>query len=114
MRYDSNNESLRSARRKRRPTTSSGRVMIRVAIIEDSRQIREGLQQLIGGSEGYGVTGVFGSMEEALEGLPRELPDVALVDIGLPGMSGVDGIPPPARLYPRLHPLGLSVFGGAH
>jgi DNA-binding NarL/FixJ family response regulator len=85
--------------------------MIRVAIVEDSRQIREALQQLIGGSEGYQVTGAFRCMEEAIEGLPCDLPDVALVDIGLPGMSGIDGIRQLTQLYPRLHFLVLSVYG---
>jgi DNA-binding NarL/FixJ family response regulator len=85
--------------------------MIRVAIIEDSRQIRDALQQLIGGSEGYGVTGAFRSMEEAFDGLPRDLPDVALVDIGLPGLSGIDGIRQLSQLYPTLRLLVLSVYG---
>jgi len=84
--------------------------MIRVAIVEDSRQIREALQQLIGGSDGYLVTGAFRSMEEAIERLPGGLPDVVLVDIGLPGMSGVDGIRQLAPLYPQVQFVVLSVF----
>src|SRR5260370_17508138 len=85
--------------------------MIRIAIIEDSQELREALRQLIGGSEGYQVSGAFRCMEEALEALPRDLPDVALVDLGLPGMSGIDGIRQLAQLYPRLHLLVLSVYG---
>jgi DNA-binding NarL/FixJ family response regulator len=85
--------------------------MIRIAIIEDSLPLREALRQLIGGSEGYRVSGAFRCMEEALEGMSRDLPDVALVDIGLPGMSGIDGIRQLAQLYPRLHLLVLSVYG---
>ena len=49
-------------------------------------------------------------MEEALECVSRDLPDVALVDIGLPGLSGVGGIRQLANLYPRLHLLVLSVY----
>jgi DNA-binding NarL/FixJ family response regulator len=85
--------------------------MIRIAIVEDSRHLREALQQLIGGSEGYFVSGTFGNMEDALDGLPRALPDVVLVDIGLPGMSGVDGIRHLAQLYPKIHFLVLTVYG---
>jgi DNA-binding NarL/FixJ family response regulator len=84
--------------------------MIRIAIIEDSRQIREGLRQLIDGSEGCSVTGGFGSMEEALAQMPRDLPDVALVDIGLPGISGIEGIRQLKQLYPEIHLLVLTVY----
>src|SRR5207248_8553720 len=55
-------------------------------------------------------TPAFRSMEEALAGLPRDLPDVALVEIGLPGMSGIDGIRHLAQLYPKLHLLVLTVY----
>ncbi len=65
---------------------------IKVAIIEDRRDIREGLAVLINGTEGYRCTNAFRSMEDALESIDRDLPDVVLVDIGLPGMSGIDGI----------------------
>jgi DNA-binding NarL/FixJ family response regulator len=65
---------------------------IKVAIVEDRRDIREGLAVLINGTEGYRCSGAFRSMEEALETINHDLPDVALVDIGLPGMSGIDGI----------------------
>jgi DNA-binding NarL/FixJ family response regulator len=67
--------------------------LIKAAVIEDQREIREGLRALIDGTPGYGCTGAFRSMEEALERVAREKPHVILVDIGLPGMSGIDGIP---------------------
>jgi DNA-binding NarL/FixJ family response regulator len=85
--------------------------MIRVAIIEDSRPIREGLTQLIDGSDGYRVTGGFRSMEEALRQIACDLPDVVLVDLGLPGMSGIEGIRHLKQLHPTLHLLVLSVYG---
>jgi DNA-binding NarL/FixJ family response regulator len=84
--------------------------MIRVAIIEDSRQIREALQQLIGGSEGYSVTETFRTMEQALDSLSDNLPDVALVDIGLPGMSGIEGIRYLAPRHPGVQFVVLSVY----
>jgi DNA-binding NarL/FixJ family response regulator len=66
--------------------------VIKVSIVEDRREICEGLAVLINGTEGYRCTNGFRSMEEALERIDRDLPDVALVDIGLPGMSGIEGI----------------------
>jgi DNA-binding NarL/FixJ family response regulator len=65
---------------------------IKAAIIEDRHDIREGLALLINGTEGYRCSGAFRSMEEALASIDRDLPHVALMDIGLPGMSGIEGI----------------------
>jgi DNA-binding NarL/FixJ family response regulator len=84
--------------------------MIRIAIIEDARPIREGLRQLINGSDGYHVAADFRSMEEAFPQIARELPDVVLVDIGLPGMSGIEGIRQLRQLYPQLPLLVLTIY----
>ena len=65
---------------------------IKVAIIEDRRDIREGLAVLINGTAGYQCTNSYGSMEQALECIGDDLPHAVLVDIGLPGMSGIEGI----------------------
>ncbi len=83
---------------------------IKVAIIEDLRQIREGLGMLIDMTEGYRCTGRYGSVEEALSGISRDVPDVVLSDIGLPGMSGIEGIRILKERYPRLLVLMLSVY----
>jgi DNA-binding NarL/FixJ family response regulator len=65
---------------------------ISVAIIEDETRIREGLGVLIDLAEGFRCASQFASMEEAIEKISADLPDIALVDIGLPGMSGIQGI----------------------
>jgi DNA-binding NarL/FixJ family response regulator len=65
---------------------------IQVTIIEDQREVREGLTTLIDGTSGFKCVGSFRTMEDALERIGASLPDVILTDIGLPGMSGVDGI----------------------
>jgi len=83
---------------------------IKVAIIEDRRDIREGLALLINGTPGYRCANAFGSMEQALEGIGRDLPDVALVDIGLPGMSGIEGIRILKDLHRDLLMLMLTVY----
>src|SRR5499427_10756029 len=85
--------------------------VIRVAIVEDRREIREGLKILIDGTEGYRCTGSFASMEDALDKIALELPDVVLVDIGLPGMSGIDGIRILRTRHAGLLLLMLTVYG---
>lgn len=65
---------------------------IKVAIVEDHQKFREALEFLLNNTPGYQCVGSFRSMEEALEKIRFNLPDVALVDIGLPGMSGVEGV----------------------
>ncbi len=65
---------------------------VSVAIIEDQREVREGLRTLIDGTSGFKCVSSFRTMEEALAGISTNPPDVILTDIGLPGMSGVEGI----------------------
>ena len=83
---------------------------IRVAIVEDLREVREGLAHLVTGADGFTCIGAFGSMEEAIPGIDGNLPDVALVDIGLPGMSGIDGIRILKERHPGVQYLVLSVY----
>lgn len=83
---------------------------IQVAIIEDRHEIRQGLATLITNSAGFQCSGSFRSMEEALVQLPRNLPQVVLVDIGLPGMSGIDGIRELKRSYPDLLLLMITIY----
>jgi DNA-binding NarL/FixJ family response regulator len=66
---------------------------IKVAIIEDQPEIREGLRLLIDGTAGFASAGAFRTMEEALKEIAAQSPDAILIDIGLPGMSGIEGIP---------------------
>lgn len=82
--------------------------VIRVAIIEDQREIREGLRALIAGTAGFQVCGVWQSMEQALASIDQP-PEVALVDIGLRGMSGIEGTRTLKARYPDLQVLILSI-----
>ncbi len=83
---------------------------IKVAIIEDRREIREGLATLIQFTDGYTCVGRFYSMEEALKQIGTAPPDVALLDIGLPGMSGIEGIEILKERLPKLLILVLTVY----
>ena len=83
---------------------------IKTAIIEDQDDIREGLVSLIGLTSGFKSCGSYGSMEEALDRIPRDQPDVVLSDIGLPGMDGIQGIKLLKERYPNLLILMLTVY----
>jgi len=83
---------------------------IRIVIIEDRREIREGLRTLITYTGGYECVASYRSMEEALPEIERARPDVALVDLGLPGMSGIEGIQRLRQLIPGMQSLVLSVY----
>ena len=92
------------------PTVGEPARRITVAIIDDDRLIREGLRTLINGTPGYCCTGAYRSMEEALARPWSDLPLVALVDIGLPGMSGVQGLPILHEKYPDVALLMLTIY----
>ncbi|MBL8861526.1 MAG: response regulator transcription factor [Planctomycetes bacterium] len=84
---------------------------IRVALVEDEPRTRAGLAAEIGSDPQLHVVGDFASMEEAWPSILVQPPDVLLQDLGLPGLSGIDGI----RRYRARHPqalvLVLTVFG---
>ena len=89
--------------------------VIAVAIIEDQREVREGVAVLINGTKGYRCTASYRSMEEALARIGANapdavLPDAVLVDIGLPGMSGIEGIKRLKERFPNMTLLAFTVY----
>jgi DNA-binding NarL/FixJ family response regulator len=84
--------------------------IIKAAVIEDLREIREGLTTLINFTEGFRCTGSYRSVEEALAKLNQDVPDVLLSDIGLPGMSGIEGVRLLKQRYPSMQVLMLTVY----
>ena len=83
---------------------------IKIAIVEDLREIREGLARLINTTPGFRCTGVYASMEDALEKIPHNLPDLVLSDIGLPGIDGISGIRILKERYRELLIIMLTVY----
>jgi len=84
---------------------------INVAIVEDRRELREGLSMLINGTEGFVCPGKYRSMEEALSAMAATAPpDIVLSDIGLPGMSGIEGIRLLKDRFPSLIILMLTIY----
>ncbi len=84
--------------------------MIKVAIIEDNNTIREGLAVLINATNGYSCVGSFSDCETFLSKLELMEIDVALMDIGLPGMSGIEGITKAKLKKPDMNILMLTIY----
>lgn len=72
---------------------------IAVAIVEDNADLRGTLARVISRAAGHTCAGQYADAESALAGLPKDKPDVVLMDINLPGMSGVECV---RRLKERL------------
>lgn len=83
---------------------------IKTAIVEDMRDIREGLATLINFTDGFTCTGSYRSMEEAIPSIRHRIPDVLLSDIGLPGMNGIEGIKIIKEQFPEMTVLMLTVY----
>lgn len=83
---------------------------VRVAIIEDQRDVREGLRMLINGTSGFVCVGAYRSVEDAMFRIAGEIPDVVLTDIGLPGLTGIEGIRLIRERYPELPFVALTVY----
>lgn len=83
---------------------------IRVALVEDDKGIRETLAELLKVSDGFSFCGMFADGESAVEQLPKLDTDVALVDINLPGISGIDVIMTLHATCPNLQFLVLTVY----
>ncbi len=83
---------------------------ISVAIVEDNRGTREGLVTLLGRAPGLRCVAAYACAEDALTGLPQALPQVALVDINLPGMSGIECVAKLKLELPKLLVLMLTTY----
>jgi DNA-binding NarL/FixJ family response regulator len=84
--------------------------MINVAIVEDNEIIRNGLASLISGTEGYRCVGTYGDCESMLRELKHTVPDIMLMDIGLPGLSGIEGVRRVKQIRPEVEVLMLTIY----
>lgn len=84
--------------------------MKNIIIIEDNRDIRDGFAALIGASEKYAVNSTYDNCEDAIASLKKDQPDVVLMDIDLPGMSGIEGTSKILKHLPGTLVLIITVF----
>lgn len=83
---------------------------ISIAIVEDNREIRDGLAVLINGSPGFTCVATYGSAEDALAELLDAPPDVVLMDIRLPKMSGIECVLRLREGLPELQIMMLTMY----
>ena len=83
--------------------------MTYISIVEDDDEIRSGLASLINTSADFKCTATFPDCESALEKIADNLPDIVLMDIGLPGMSGIEGTKRLKEKHPSLDIIVLTV-----
>jgi len=94
----------------RAPDVGAPRPAVRVVIIEDLREVRDGLTRLVDSTSGFQCTGSYRTMEAALTGMFLSRPDVILTDIGLPGIDGIEGTRLLRERFPAVPILALSVY----
>ena len=87
--------------------------MIFISIVEDDPVIRENLRDLINEVEGYKCIGNYPACESLIEDIENNLPDVILMDIDLPGMSGIEGITKIKESHPEIDIVMLTVHEDA-
>ena len=83
---------------------------ITVSIVEDNDQLRATLARVIGRAEGFESLGQHATAEDALEHLPKERPNVVLMDINLPGMSGVECVRRLKQILPETQVMMLTAY----
>jgi DNA-binding NarL/FixJ family response regulator len=84
--------------------------MIKLGIVEDSRTTREGLETIINLSPDFRCVCSCDTAEKALVQLPKHAPEVVLMDIQLPGMSGIECVARLKKLLPDTHVIMVTVY----
>ncbi len=83
---------------------------VTVSLVEDDAGIRESLASLIAGARGFTCLASYSNGEEALGHIPQQVPDVVLMDIHLPGMSGIECVQKLKAIIPALPIVMLTVY----
>ena len=83
---------------------------ITVSIVEDNEQLRSTLARMMGRAEGFQFLGDYGTAEDALEAIPKNPPNVVLMDINLPGMNGVECVRKLKQLIPSTQVVMLTAY----
>jgi CheY-like chemotaxis protein len=94
-------------------TTTRSRTMKQVLIVDDSEQIRERLAAMLAESTRIRIVGQAGDGHEALNAMERLRPDTVILDIRLPGSSGIDVLKQIKARYPQMQVIMLTNYDQA-
>jgi RNA polymerase sigma factor (sigma-70 family) len=83
---------------------------ISVSLVEDNEQLRNTLARVIGRAEGFECLSHYGTAEAALEALPKDKPQVVLMDINLPGINGVECVRKLKQVLPTTQVIMLTAY----
>ncbi|HET7624132.1 MAG TPA: response regulator transcription factor, partial [Verrucomicrobiae bacterium] len=83
---------------------------ITVSIVEDNEKFRGTLAKVLNRAEGFSCISQYANAEDALKGIPKDSPQVVLMDINLPGMNGVECVRQLKQLMPALQVMMLTVY----
>jgi DNA-binding NarL/FixJ family response regulator len=86
--------------------------MIRIALADDHAVVRQGIRALLEGVKDFRVVGEAGDGKEMVELVTRERPDVALVDVAMPALNGIEAARRIVRDLPAVKVLVLSMYTG--
>lgn len=84
--------------------------MVKVAIIEDIKHIREGLSYLISSSKDLRVIGSYEQAEDFIKEMDLNIPDIILMDIQLPGIDGIEATKKIKARHPKIEVMMLTIF----
>ena len=87
---------------------------IRISIVEDNDDLRGTLARMLNRAEGFQCVSQYGSAEAALEGLPKDKPEVVLMDINLPGMNGIQCVAVMLTAYEDTENIFNALAAGAN
>ena len=83
---------------------------IKVAIFEDNKSLLESLKQLINSADGMICTGAFADANKLVHNIQLANPDVVMMDINMPGISGIEAVKMIKEKFPHVHILMQTVF----
>jgi len=83
---------------------------VRVALFEDNKKLRESLEQLINSAEDMICTSAFADANKLIHNMKQANPDVVMMDINMPGISGIEAVKMVKEKFPNAHILMQTVF----
>ena len=84
--------------------------MIRIAIVEDNKDLRRSLEQLFSKTDVFECVASLGNLQNVVSEFNKTSPEIVLMDIGLPDISGIEGVRTVKNNFPEMHVLMFTVF----